>query len=81
VVPANGSLLVIDFILPPLISQADPHLERQLMSDLNVLAVSGGRERSERESRTLLEAAGFRLARVFPVGNDAGTLEAKPAQA
>ena len=26
VIPANGSLLVIEFILPPLISQADPHL-------------------------------------------------------
>jgi hypothetical protein len=81
VIPANGSLLVIEFILPPLISQADPHLERHLMSDLNMLAVTGGRERSEREWRTLLEAAGFRLAGVFPVGNDVGILEAKPAQA
>ena len=81
VLPANGSLLVIEFILPPLISQPDPHLERHLMSDLNMLAVTGGRERSEREWRTLLEAAGFRLAGVFPVGNDVGILEAKPAQA
>jgi len=81
VIPENGTLLVIEFILPPLISQADPHLERHLMSDLNMLAVTGGRERSEHEWRTLLEAAGFRLAGVFPVGNDVGILEAKPAQA
>jgi len=80
VIPANGSLLVIEFILPPLISQADPHLERHLMSDLNMLAVTGGRERTEREWRTLLEAAGFRLAGVFPVGNEVGILEAKPVQ-
>lgn len=72
VIPANGSLLVIEFILPPLISQADPHLGH-LMSDLNMLAVTGGRERSEHEWRTLLEAAGFRLAGVFPVGNDVGS--------
>ena len=81
VIPANGSLLVIEFILPPLISQADPHLEGHLMSDLNMLVVTGGRERSEHEWRTLLEAASFRLAGVFPVGNDVGILEAKPAQA
>jgi len=81
VIPRNGSLLVIEFILPPLVSQADPQLEGHLMSDLNMLAVTGGRERSEHEWRTLLEAAGFRLAGVLPVGSDVGILDAKPAQA
>jgi hypothetical protein len=81
VIPANGSLLVIEFILPALISQADSHLERHLMSDLNMLAVTGGRERSEHEWRTLLEEADFRLAGVFPVGNDVGILQAKPVPA
>lgn len=79
VIPENGSLLVIEFVLPPLVSQADPHLEGQLMSDLNMLAVTGGRERSEREWKTLLQEAGFRLTGVFPVGNDLGILEAKRA--
>jgi hypothetical protein len=51
------------------------------MSDLNMLAVTGGRERSEREWRTLLETAGFHLTGVYPVGSDVGVLEAKPAQA
>ena len=81
VVPDNGTLLIIEFILPPLVSQADPHLEGHLMSDLNMLAVTGGRERSEREWRTLLETAGFRLTGVYPVGSEVGVLEAKPAQA
>lgn len=84
VIPPNGSLLVIEFVLPPLVSRADPQLESHLMSDLNMLAVTGGRERSEREWRTLLKAAGFSLARVAPVGGDTlmvrnvGILEAKP---
>lgn len=84
VVPQTGSLLVIEFILPPLVYQADPQLEGRLMSDLNVLAVTGGRERSEREWKALLEAAGFVLTRVWPVGGDTlmvrnvGILEAKP---
>jgi hypothetical protein len=85
VTPKNGSLLIIEFVLPPLVSHADPQLEGHLMSDLNMLAVTGGRERSEREWRTLLEAAGFNLTGVYPVGGDklmvrnVGILEAKPA--
>jgi hypothetical protein len=81
VIPESGTLLVIEFILPPLVSHADPRLEGHLMSDLNMLAVTGGRERNEREWRTLLGTAGFRLAGIYPVGSDVGVLEAKPAQA
>jgi ubiquinone/menaquinone biosynthesis C-methylase UbiE len=86
VIPENGVLLVIEFILPPLVSQADPHLEGRLMSDLNMLVVTGGRERSEREWRSLLEATGFILTRVCPAEGDSvmvsnvGILEARPAQ-
>jgi hypothetical protein len=65
VIPQNGSLLIVEFILPPLVSHADPQLEGHLMSDLNMLAVTGGKERSEREWRTLLDAAGFTLTRVY----------------
>jgi hypothetical protein len=85
VVPQNGSLLIVEFILPPLVSHADPQLEGHLMSDLNMLAVTGGKERSEREWRTLLETAGFTLTAVYPVGGDnlmvqnVGILEARPA--
>ena len=85
VIPQNGSLLIIEFVLPPLVSHADPQLEGHLMSDLNMLAVTGGKERSEREWRTLLEAAGFNLTAVYPVGDDTlmvqnvGIVEAKPA--
>lgn len=91
VLPRNGSLLVMEFVLPPLVSHADPQLEGRLMSDLNMLAVTGGRERSEREWRKLLEAAGFNLTRVYPVGGDdlmirsaavnVSILEAKPVPA
>ncbi len=85
VIPLNGSLLIIEFILPPIVSHADPQLEGHLMSDLNMLAVTGGKERNEREWRTLLEQAGFILTGVYPVGGDTlmvrnvGILEAKPA--
>lgn len=81
VIPAHGALLIIEFVLPPLVAHADPHLEGHLMSDLNMLAVTGGKERSESEWRTLLEAAGFRLAAVFPVGTDVGIVEGRPVPA
>jgi hypothetical protein len=81
VMPEDGTLLIIEFVLPAVVSKADSDLEGHLMSDLNMLAVTGGRERSEREWKTLLEAAGFRLAGVYPVGRgDVGIVEAKPAQ-
>jgi O-methyltransferase domain len=85
VIPLYGRLLVIEFVLPALVSHSDPQLEGRLMSDLNMLAVTGGRERSEREWRALLEAAGFILTRVCPVGGDTlmvrnvAIVEAKPA--
>jgi hypothetical protein len=85
VIPRNGNLLIVEFILPSLVSRADPQVESQLLSDLNMLAVTGGKERSEREWKTLLEAAGFILTAVYPVGGDSltawklGIVEAKPA--
>jgi 2-polyprenyl-3-methyl-5-hydroxy-6-metoxy-1,4-benzoquinol methylase len=85
VIPPDGRLLIIEFILPALISHADPQLEGHLMSDLNMLAVTGGKERSEREWKTILDAAGFTLTGVFPVEGDkimarnVGIVEAKPA--
>jgi hypothetical protein len=85
VIPQDGRLLIIEFILPPLVSHADPQLEGRLMSDLNMLAVTGGKERSERQWSTLLEGAGFLLTGVYPVGGDSrmvrnvAIVEAKPA--
>jgi ubiquinone/menaquinone biosynthesis C-methylase UbiE len=84
VMPPNGNLLIIEFILPAVVSHADPNLEGHLMSDLNMLAVTGGQERSERQWQALLEASSFNLTRVFPVGDDTrmvrnvGIVEAKP---
>lgn len=66
--PPDGRLLVIEIVLPNVIDRASPDLEKSLMSDLNMLAVTGGRERSEREWRRLLEEAGLACKRVIPVG-------------
>ena len=67
VVPPTGALLVIEFVLPDVVSGPAPELVFRFMSDLNMMAVTGGRERSEHEWRQLLEEAGFTLARNIPV--------------
>ncbi len=84
VIPQNGSLLIAEFVLPPLVAHADRHMEGHLMSDLNMLAVTGGKERSERQWRTLLEAGGFALRQVHSIrsdaakGEDISLLDAEP---
>ncbi len=57
VAAAGGSgarLLVLDFMVPP---GDAPHMAK--ISDLNMLAMMGGKERTETEWRELLTAAGF----------------------
>ncbi len=77
VVPETGRLLIIEFVLPETVSQSDPQLERRLMSDLNMLVVTGGKERTERKWREMLEASGFECRAVVPVrGNTVTIIEA-----
>ncbi len=67
VFPEGGRLLVIEFVLPDVIGEADEELEQRLMSDLNMLAVTGGKERSAPEWRNLLAGGGFECLRITPV--------------
>jgi hypothetical protein len=81
-VPAAGRLLVMEFVLPDIVPGPVPELVARFMSDLNMMAVTGGRERSEREWRILLEEAGFSLARNIPVPElNVSILEAHPLSA
>jgi len=60
-VPPEGRLLLIEFVIPP---PDQPSLGKLL--DLNMLATTGGRERTQIEYRDLFAAAGFALAGVHP---------------
>lgn len=67
VLPADGRLLVIEFVLPDVVDHADLDLEFRLMSDLNMLAVTGGKERSAIEWKALLKSSGFQCRSITPV--------------
>jgi hypothetical protein len=69
----QAKLLVIETVLP---LSADPAFGSLL--DLNMLVMSGGRERTKDEYCSLLEEGGFRLARVIPTLAPVSILEATP---
>lgn len=80
VLPAEGRVLVIEFVLPEVVDHADRDLEQRLMSDLNMLAVTGGKERSATEWKLLLASAGLKCARIIPVPGDlVSIIDAAPA--
>jgi hypothetical protein len=60
---------------------ADNRPAYPLLSDLNMLVLTGGQERSEAEYRALYRAAGFNLSRVVDTPSPTGMtiIEGKPA--
>jgi hypothetical protein len=69
----RGRLLVVSRVVP---DGHGPHESK--LNDLNMLVMRGGRERNEDEFRTLLERAGFRLARVIPTSSAVSVVEGRP---
>jgi hypothetical protein len=79
VIPAKGRLLVIEFVLPEVFNRVDRELELRAMSDLNMMAVTGGKERDAAEWKQLLLQARFELRRIIQVpGESASIIEASP---
>jgi hypothetical protein len=66
----RGRLLVIQVIVPPWDTPA-----RIKLNDILHLVEGGGRERTEDEYRALFDAAGFRLAQVYPTATGFSILE------
>ena len=54
-----------------------PHVGKTL--DITMLAVTGGRERTENQYAALLAGAGFRLERVLPTASQYSIVEATVA--
>jgi hypothetical protein len=59
----QGKVILIESVLSP---GNEPHLGKFI--DIEMLALPGGRERTEEEFRALFESAGFRLTRVVDTG-------------
>jgi hypothetical protein len=71
-----GRLLVVERLLPTRGADAPAVVE----ADVNMLVLTGGRERTEAEYRGLLRAAGFALERTIPTATAFTVLEATPME-
>jgi len=70
----GGRVLVVEMIVP---EGTRPDFVK--LMDLNMLVMTGGRERTESEFGTLFAKGGFRLSRVVPTRSPFSLLEARPA--
>ena len=73
VTPVDGRLLVIEVIIPP---GNGAHYGKYL--DLNMLVLTKGQERTEKEYRGLLESCGFLLSRVIETPSELRLIECRP---
>lgn len=73
----QGVLLLVERVLP---AQMDttPAARALTVSDLNMLVMTGGRERTEAQYRALLEGAGFTLDSVTATSTVLSVIEARP---
>jgi len=70
----GARLVLVERVLP---DRIEPGVEARLVaaSDVQMMIMNGGRERTEREYRALLDAAGFRFVRRIPTGAVVEVLE------
>lgn len=73
-IPPEGRLLLIERVIPAG-SEPSPHK----LADLQMLVMSGGRERTPAEYQELLAAAGFKLAKIHATAAPQSIVEAIPA--
>jgi len=73
----QGKLLLVEMILPARVEQT-PMSQIVAGSDVNMMVNVGGRERTEAEFKTLLDAAGFRLTRIVPTQGPWSVVEGVP---
>jgi hypothetical protein len=70
----HGRVLIAERLVPDDPAEAVP----ALLSDINMLVLTGGRERTNSEYGTLLQAAGLRLGIIRPVTFPYGIIEGLP---
>lgn len=69
----NGRLIIVDCVVP---ENNEPDFSKTF--DLNMMVMTGGKERTAAEFSQLLEAAGFKLLRVIPTDVPPSIVEAEP---
>lgn len=68
--PAGGKLILVEAVVP---EGNEPHFSKFI--DLNMLVMTGGRERTAEEFRQLYEGSGFLLTRIVPTESPFSVIE------
>lgn len=63
----GGRLLLVERLIPEKVRSSATPGQEPAFADLNMLVLTGGRERTGDQFRALLEAAGFKLTRIIPI--------------
>ena len=70
-------LLLLERVVPDRVEHSTA-AQGPVMSDLNMMVLGGGRERTATEHRALLGAAGFTLTKIIPTQSEVSVIEAEP---
>ena len=73
--PATSRLVVVERVLPEHVGPADAE---GVLADLNMMVLTGGRERTGAEFAQLLHDGGWHLERIVPTATGLGVVEAAP---
>jgi hypothetical protein len=71
----SGRLILVEAIIP---QGSEPHMSK--LTDMQMLILAGGRERTQEEFRQLLAHSGFRMTAVLPTRSFVSVVEAVPEQ-
>jgi len=70
---SNGKIILVDSVVP---ETDEPHFSKFI--DLNMLVMTGGKERTAKEFEELFAAAGFKLLRIIPTDLPTSIVEGEP---
>jgi hypothetical protein len=73
----QAKVLIVEAVYPPRIDQSAEG-SGAARTDVNMMVVTGGRQRSEAEFRELYGSAGFRLTRIIPTPAMSSVIEGVP---
>jgi O-methyltransferase/methyltransferase family protein len=75
--PQGSKVLLLERVLPGAAARSEA-ARSLLISDLTMMVMNGGRERTQDQYRALLAASGLRLSRIVPTATEISVLEAEP---
>jgi hypothetical protein len=73
----KSKLLLLERVVPDRV-ECSIATQGPVMSDLNLMVIGGGRERTAAEHRALVEAAGLALIKIIPTQSEVSVIECEP---